>query len=96
MSEVIALLSASAMMFWAFFRFGGNNFGDAFSNMMFWQGWSLFSLAMMYITAGLLGLDITENGMRALFKSTMALTSLASSFYSLKLYSEAHSWKLKS
>lgn len=94
MSLVIALLAASAMMFWAFFRFGCTRFGEALSKMMFWQGWSVLSLAMLYITGTLLGLDITENGMRALFKTTMALSSLASTYYSLKLYSEAHSWKL--
>ncbi|MCP4167597.1 MAG: hypothetical protein GY759_17135 [Chloroflexi bacterium] len=73
--------------------FGGNRFGNNFAKFLIWQSGVVGSVFMLYLFSRALGVDLTATGFRAVFKTTLAICSIGSSYYAVKLYLEALTWK---
>jgi len=60
--------------------------------VLFWQSGVIGSVAIMYVLEDL-GVDLTETGLRSLLKFTLALCSIVSSYYSIRLLWGYMKWK---
>lgn len=90
--ESVVLILTVILMYYGVVRFWREPRLNHLTMVLFWQAGVMGSVMLMYVLSDL-GVNLTETGLRSLLKITLSLSSVISSYYSIRLLWGYMKWK---